>query len=64
MRFFCILTYIFLVGLQQKDSPWEGGTRGVAAIWSSLFKNTKRVSNELMHITDWLPTLWSALGSL
>lgn len=45
-----------------KNSPWEGGTRGVAAIWSPLIKKSKRVSNQMMFISDWLPTLLSAAG--
>ncbi|XP_017760255.1 PREDICTED: arylsulfatase B-like [Eufriesea mexicana] len=45
-----------------KDSPWEGGTRGVAAIWSPLIKKSKRVSNQMMFVSDWLPTLLSATG--
>ncbi|XP_076633117.1 arylsulfatase I [Colletes latitarsis] len=45
-----------------KDSPWEGGIRGVAAIWSPLIKKTKRVSNQMMFVSDWLPTLLSAAG--
>ncbi|XP_049956678.1 arylsulfatase J-like [Schistocerca serialis cubense] len=46
----------------QKHSPWEGGVRAVAAVWSPLLKRTQRVSNQLMHMTDWLPTLYSAAG--
>ncbi|XP_059472307.1 arylsulfatase B [Neocloeon triangulifer] len=45
-----------------KDSLWEGGVRGAALIWSPLIKNTPRVSHQLMHIQDWLPTLLSAIG--
>ncbi|XP_015512998.2 arylsulfatase B-like [Neodiprion lecontei] len=45
-----------------KDSPWEGGVRGVAAIWSPLIDATNRVSNQLMYMTDWLPTLYAAAG--
>ncbi|XP_051172962.1 arylsulfatase B-like isoform X2 [Leptopilina boulardi] len=45
-----------------KETPWEGAVRGVAAIWSPLIENPKRVSNNLMHIADWLPTLYSAAG--
>ncbi|XP_017798532.1 PREDICTED: arylsulfatase B-like [Habropoda laboriosa] len=45
-----------------KDSPWEGGTRGVATIWSPLIKKSKRVSNQMMFVSDWLPTLLSAAG--
>lgn len=36
--------------------------RGVAALWSSRLQKAARVSNELIHITDWLPTLYSAAG--
>nr|XP_031848880.1 arylsulfatase B-like [Nomia melanderi] len=45
-----------------KDSPWEGGTRGVAAIWSPLIQQSKRVSNQMMFVADWFPTLLSAAG--
>lgn len=46
----------------QKHSPWEGGVRGVAAMWSPLIKQPQRVSNQMMHMIDWLPTLYSAAG--
>ncbi|XP_034183230.2 arylsulfatase B isoform X1 [Osmia lignaria lignaria] len=46
-----------------KDSPWEGGTRGVAAIWSPLIKEPRRVSNQMMFMADWFPTLLSAAGA-
>ncbi|KAF7418651.1 hypothetical protein HZH68_001304 [Vespula germanica] len=45
-----------------KETPWEGAVRGVAAIWSPFIKKSKRVSNQLMSIADWLPTLLSAAG--
>ncbi|RXG59692.1 Arylsulfatase B, partial [Armadillidium vulgare] len=41
-----------------KNSMWEGGVRGSAFIWSSLLKKPGRVSMEMMHITDWFPTLY------
>lgn len=47
-----------------KNSPWEGAVRGAAAIWSPLIKQPQRVSNRLMHISDWLPTFYSAAGML
>ncbi|KAF4529912.1 hypothetical protein B566_EDAN018162, partial [Ephemera danica] len=43
-----------------KGMPWEGGTRSSSLIWSPLLKDTSRVSNQLMHVTDWIHTL---LGS-
>lgn len=36
--------------------------RGVAAIWSPRLHAMARVANNLMHVTDWLPTLYSAAG--
>jgi len=45
-----------------KQSPWEGGVRGVAAVWAPWMNSTRRVANQVMHMTDWLPTLFSAAG--
>ncbi|XP_046733770.1 arylsulfatase B-like [Diprion similis] len=45
-----------------KFSMFDGGVRGVGCIYSPLIANSSRVSNELMHITDWMPTLYSAAG--
>ncbi|KAB7494061.1 putative sulfatase YdeN [Armadillidium nasatum] len=47
-----------------KISMWEGGIRGSAFVWSPLIKNPGRVSKQMMHITDWLPTLYSAIGEM
>ncbi|XP_014290854.1 arylsulfatase B [Halyomorpha halys] len=45
-----------------KNTLWEGGVRGVGVVWSRYLRNMSRVSNQTMHITDWLPTLVSAAG--
>lgn len=45
-----------------KLTPFEGGSRGVATVWSPLLKKRQRVSDQLMHISDWLPTFFSAAG--
>ncbi|XP_022918191.1 arylsulfatase B-like [Onthophagus taurus] len=45
-----------------KNSPFEGAMRCLAAIWSPLIKQPKRVMNDLIHISDWLPTFYSAIG--
>ncbi|CAH0383750.1 unnamed protein product [Bemisia tabaci] len=60
------------VGLQTGASNWplrglkgslfEGGVRGVAVAWSPLFKNLAQTSDNYIHLTDWLPSLYYAAG--
>lgn len=54
------MIYVFV--LQLKFTLFEGGVRGVACIYSPLIESSSRVSDQLYHITDWLPTLYSAAG--
>ncbi|XP_011304476.1 arylsulfatase B-like [Fopius arisanus] len=46
----------------QKQSFYEGGVHGVACVYSPLIKNPGRIVNDLVHVTDWLPTLYNAAG--
>ncbi|ODN02400.1 Arylsulfatase J [Orchesella cincta] len=45
-----------------KNTLWEGGTRAVGLMWSPLISAAGHVSNQLIHIQDWLPTILSAVG--
>ncbi|XP_049524164.1 arylsulfatase B-like [Dermacentor silvarum] len=45
-----------------KLSVWEGSTRVPAFIWSPLLEHKRRVSNQMMHFTDWFTTLYRVAG--
>ncbi|XP_053683829.1 arylsulfatase B isoform X2 [Sabethes cyaneus] len=45
-----------------KNTLWEGGVRAAGFIWSSALESTRRVSKQVIHISDWLPTLLEAAG--
>ncbi|XP_064458139.1 arylsulfatase B-like isoform X3 [Ornithodoros turicata] len=47
----------------QKETPWEGGVRSPAVVWSPLLNTSSRVTYDgLVHITDWLPTFYHLAG--
>lgn len=47
---------------QLKGFIFEGAVRGVAALWSPFTLHGFVLTN-LMHLTDWLPTLLAAAGN-
>jgi len=47
-----------------KETYWEGGVRGAAFLHGKMLKNPGRTSHQLMHISDWLPTLMTVIGEI
>ena len=40
-----------------KGSLWEGGTRGIGFVNSKLLSKPGQINTELIHVTDWFPTI-------
>ncbi|XP_035829258.1 arylsulfatase I [Aplysia californica] len=53
-------TTLLLPGV--KATLWEGGVRGVGLLHSPLLHTQGYVSEQMLHVCDWLPTLYAAAG--
>ncbi|XP_047351352.1 arylsulfatase J isoform X2 [Vespa velutina] len=42
---------------------FAGGVRGAGLLWSPYLNHPGRISKQMIHITDWLPTILSIAGS-
>ena len=47
-----------------KGSLWEGGVRGVGFVHGKMLQKTGIKCKELLHVTDWYPTLLYLAGKL
>jgi arylsulfatase A-like enzyme len=45
-----------------KMTVWQGGVRGAAFVHSPLLNKQGYVNSNLMHVVDWLPTIYNLAG--
>ena len=45
-----------------KKTLWEGGVRGTSFVHSPLIEKRQRVSDDMLHVCDWFPTMYRLAG--
>ena len=47
-----------------KDTVFEGGVRGTAFVWGTKLPKLNYDNDQLIHVTDWLPTIVEGIAGL
>ncbi|XP_072026941.1 arylsulfatase J-like isoform X2 [Amphiura filiformis] len=46
----------------RKNTMWEGGVRGTGFVNSPLLEKPGRISEDMLHVCDWFPTMYKLAG--
>ena len=60
--YYQINNYPYSIFRGVKATLWEGGVRGTGFIHSPLLQKQGYVAEQMIHVTDWMPTLYRAAG--
>ena len=45
-----------------KNTMWEGGVHGTGFVHSPLIEKPGRISDDMLHVCDWFPTIYGLAG--
>ena len=46
----------------RKRTLWEGGVRGTGFVNSPMLEKPGRISEDMLHVCDWFPTMYKLAG--